>query len=53
MNIFLTGATGYIGGGIAQALQRAGHNVVGLAQSAETAGRLQALAIQPLLVLLC
>src|SRR6266480_3250100 len=48
MHIFLTGATGYIGGGIAQALQRAGHEVTGLAQSAEAAGRLQARAIQPL-----
>lgn len=31
MNIFLTGATGYIGGSVAQALLRAGHTVTGLA----------------------
>ncbi len=49
MNIFLTGATGYIGSGIAQALQRAGHTVVGLARSDAAADRLRAQAIQPLL----
>ncbi len=49
MNIFLTGATGYIGSGIAQALQHAGHTVVGLARSAASADRLRAQSIQPLL----
>jgi len=29
MNVFLTGATGYIGGAIADALQRTGHRVLG------------------------
>ena len=31
MNVFLTGATGYIGGAIADALQHTGHRVLGLA----------------------
>jgi nucleoside-diphosphate-sugar epimerase len=35
MNVFLTGATGYIGSTIATALQRAGHGVTGLAHSDE------------------
>lgn len=33
MEVFLTGATGYIGGAIANALLRAGHGVLGLARS--------------------
>ncbi|WP_410566200.1 NAD-dependent epimerase/dehydratase family protein [Amycolatopsis sp. cmx-4-61] len=33
MKIFLTGATGYLGGVIAEKLLRAGHRVVGLARS--------------------
>ncbi len=31
MNVFLTGATGYIGGAIADALQRTEYRVLGLA----------------------
>ena len=40
MNIFLTGATGYIGGAVADALMKAGHSVTGLARSDEAAGKL-------------
>jgi len=42
MRIFLTGATGYIGGAVCDALLRAGHTVVGLVRSQEQAGRLAA-----------
>jgi len=48
MNVFLTGATGYIGGAIADALQRTGHTVLGLAHSEQSARGLQARSITPL-----
>ena len=41
MNVFLTGATGYIGGAIADALQRTGYRVLGLAHSEKSAQVLQ------------
>jgi nucleoside-diphosphate-sugar epimerase len=41
MKVFLTGATGYIGGVIAEKLLHAGHDVVGLARSDASAGRLK------------
>jgi nucleoside-diphosphate-sugar epimerase len=48
MNVFLTGATGYIGGAIADALQRTGHRVLGLAHSEKSAQALQERSISPL-----
>jgi len=49
MTIFLTGASGYIGGAVALRLMRDGHRIRGLARSPETAARLQALGIEPVL----
>jgi nucleoside-diphosphate-sugar epimerase len=49
MNIFLTGAGGYIGGSVAAALLAAGHRVRGLTRGAETAERLAARGIEPVL----
>ena len=45
LNVFLTGATGYIGGAVADALLRAGHKVTGLARSLEAANKLRAKGI--------
>jgi len=47
MKIFITGASGYIGGAVAAALAEAGHAVSGLARSDETAAALAARAITP------
>jgi nucleoside-diphosphate-sugar epimerase len=47
MRVFVTGATGYIGGSVAAALRAAGHEVAGLARSAPKAGQLRALGIAP------
>ncbi len=49
MDIFMTGASGYIGGTIALRLQRDGHRVRGLARSADKAARLVALGIEPVI----
>lgn len=46
MNVFLTGATGYIGTAVAEALQKAGHNVTGLARTPEKAKGLEARGIR-------
>ncbi len=45
MKVFLTGATGYIGSAVAEALRAAGHDVLGLAQSEDRARRLEAKGI--------
>ena len=49
MNIFLTGATGYIGGSLAVRLIADGHSVHGLVRSAERAGQAEALGITPVM----
>jgi nucleoside-diphosphate-sugar epimerase len=47
MKIFITGASGYIGGSVAAALMGAGHQVSGLARSDEAASALAKLGIRP------
>ncbi|WPO98246.1 NAD-dependent epimerase/dehydratase family protein [Pseudomonas sp. HR96] len=47
MNIFVTGASGFIGGSIATGLVRAGHRVTGLVRNSAHAAELQALGITP------
>jgi len=47
MNIFLTGATGYIGGSVARRLTEAGHSVRGLTRSDAKRQTLQAQGITP------
>ncbi|MCJ8203501.1 NAD-dependent epimerase/dehydratase family protein [Pseudomonas sp. RGM2987] len=49
MNVFITGAAGFIGGSIATGLVRAGHQVSGLVRSAEQANELTALGIRPVI----
>lgn len=49
MDIFITGATGYIGGTLANHLKQAGHNIRGLVRTAEKAGKLEAAGIEPVL----
>ncbi|WP_425147626.1 SDR family oxidoreductase [Deinococcus sp.] len=49
MNIFLTGATGYIGSRVAQRLTQHGHTVTALARTPERAARLQNLGYQTML----
>lgn len=46
MEVFLTGATGYIGTAVAEALQKAGHKVSGLARNAERAKLLEARGVR-------
>ena len=48
MDVFLTGATGYIGGAIVDALLRAGHSVLSLARSDKSAEVMRARSISPL-----
>ncbi|MBZ5592428.1 MAG: NAD-dependent epimerase/dehydratase family protein [Acidobacteriia bacterium] len=49
MKIFITGATGFIGYAVAANLARMGHQVYGLARSAEKAQRLSAAEVMPVL----
>ncbi|HEY1176995.1 MAG TPA: NAD(P)H-binding protein, partial [Phytomonospora sp.] len=47
MRVFITGATGYIGGSVAVRLIEAGHRVTGLARSAEKADALDGIGVEP------
>ncbi|PLR59744.1 epimerase [Pseudomonas sp. QC2] len=49
MNVFVTGAAGFIGGSIATGLVKAGHTVTGLVRSAEQAAEMTALGITPVI----
>jgi uncharacterized protein YbjT (DUF2867 family) len=49
MNIFLTGASGFIGGTIALRLKASGHRIRSLVRSPEKAARLHATGIEPVL----
>jgi nucleoside-diphosphate-sugar epimerase len=48
MKVFMTGASGYIGGTVADRLVQAGHSVTGLARTEDTAARLRAHGIEAL-----
>ena len=48
MNVFVTGASGYIGGTVAAKLIAAGHNVIGLARDEARAAELRERGIEPL-----
>jgi nucleoside-diphosphate-sugar epimerase len=47
MKILVTGATGYIGSAVAEALTRAGHQVQGLARSNDAKSKLESRGIKP------
>lgn len=49
MNVFITGATGYIGFAVAFAFAAKGHRVIGLVRSPEKAKKLKAAEIQPVM----
>ncbi len=49
MRIFLTGASGYIGGSVAAALRAAGHEVAGLVRTPARAEEVRAQGIEPVL----
>jgi nucleoside-diphosphate-sugar epimerase len=46
MDVFLTGATGYIGSAVAEGLQKAGHKVTGLARTGEKAKQLESRGVR-------
>src|SRR5262245_5599367 len=47
MKVFVTGASGYIGGSVAAALLEAGHKVIGLVRSAQRASEVRERGIEP------
>ncbi|WP_114968353.1 NAD-dependent epimerase/dehydratase family protein [Rhodoferax ferrireducens] len=49
MNIFITGASGYIGGSVAAALIKRGHKVRGLTRSPSVAEQLESYGIDPVM----
>jgi nucleoside-diphosphate-sugar epimerase len=49
MQVFLTGASGYIGNAVARALRRAGHEVLGLVRSSEAAAQLWSDEVRPII----
>lgn len=49
LNIFITGASGYIGGSVAQRLIGIGHKVLGLARDGNSAKRLREQGIEPVI----
>jgi len=49
MKIFVTGATGYIGGSVAERLLREGHTVTGLVRTEEKAVLMKERGIEPFL----
>ncbi|HEX7932466.1 MAG TPA: NAD-dependent epimerase/dehydratase family protein [Paraburkholderia sp.] len=49
MKVFITGASGFIGGSIAAHLVRAGHQVRGLIRKPEQSGELKRLGIEPVI----
>lgn len=49
MRIFLTGATGYIGGAVLDAVLRAGHHVTALVRDPENAERVSQRGVQPVI----
>ncbi len=49
MKVFVTGATGYIGRAVAEALRRRGHRVAGLVRSAAKSKTLEAREIEPVI----
>ncbi|MBO9536282.1 NAD-dependent epimerase/dehydratase family protein [Herbaspirillum sp.] len=49
MNIFITGATGYIGGSVGRHLAAAGHAIRGLARDASKSAALRAIGIEPVI----
>lgn len=47
MKVFVTGATGYIGGSVAAKLMANGHQVIGLTRTDEGAARLKEIGVEP------